>query len=688
MAARSSTRKFRAETQKLLDMMIHSVYAQREVFLRELISNASDAIDKARFQALTNDAIDDEGAWSIRLIPDAEAGTLTIVDNGVGMSQDEVIDQIGTIARSGSESFAREQGAQKGTKNGSAKSDSKKDDAAAADPELIGRFGVGFYSAFMAADKVELRTWKAGEEQGVLWSSTGGEQYTIRPVEPGERGTRITLHLKPWARGVDEDETSTEDARRPDAPGAGSPPMDFTDPEVLRMVVKRHSDYVAFPILVERPGEGDAAERSETVNSMQPLWARAKGEISDEEHADFYRHLAHDWEAPLTHVHVRAEGMHEYRALLYVPAKAPMDLFTRDARRGLQLYARRILIMEEAQALMPEYLRFVRGVVESPDIPLSLSREAVQQDRLIGAIRRHLVRKVLEELGRMRDTERERYETFWTEFGSALKEGFHTDQPRHDTLRGLLLARSTTATGWTTLDEYVSRMRDGQDAIWWLAGDKVDRLKDAPQLEAFHAKGVEVLLLSDPADEIVMALLAEHDGHPLRSAAHDELDLSAIGAAAGTDGADKEKKDGDDKDADASADSDGDGPTAEALKPFLERLASGLGDDVETVRPSARLTESAACLVATEGAVSAQLEQLMRAMGQDLPPQQRVLEVNAKHPLLRAMLRRFLADPADPRLDDYAGMLYDQALLAEGQAPRDPAAFARRVASVMAQTLE
>ena len=673
-AQRPSTRKFRAETQKLLDMMIHSVYAQREVFLRELISNASDAIDKARFRALTDDRLDTDQTWEIRLIPDAEAGTLTVRDNGIGMSYDEVVDQIGTIARSGSESFAAEAAA------------GEEALGEAADPELIGRFGVGFYSAFMAADRVELRTYKPGEEQAVRWASTGGETYTIRRETPPEsgHGTTITLHLKPWARGHDEGEEAS----------TGSPPMDFANPEILRQVVKRHSDYVAFPIVVEQPGEGDAAERSETVNSMQPPWARRKEEISEEEHADFYRHLAHDWEAPLTHVHVRAEGMHEYRALLYVPSRAPMDLFMRDARRGLQLFARRVMIMEECPELMPEYLRFVRGVVESPDVPLSLSRETVQQDRLIGVIRRHLVRKVLDELGRLRDERREDYERFWSEFGPALKEGFHVDPTRHDALRGLLLARSTEAEGWTTLDEYVGRMRAGQQDIWWLAGDQVERLRDAPQLEAFRAKGVEVLLLTEPADEIVMTLLGEHGEFRLRSAAHDELDLSAIGPKPKAEGAeDGGAPTGDGEDTGEEADGadsadEGDGPGEETLKPFLERLSEGLGDDVEAVRPSSRLTESAACLVATEGAVSPQLEQLMRAMGQAMPEQKRVLEVNAKHPLLRAMLRRFLADAADPRLDDYADMLYDQALLAEGQPPRDPAAFARRVASVMARSLE
>jgi len=701
MAQRTSTRKFRAETQKLLDLMIHSVYAQREVFLRELISNASDAIDKARFRALTDDRLASDEAWEIRLIPDADAGTLTIIDNGIGMSHDEVVDQIGTIARSGSEAFSAQ-----------VQSDASQDQAAAAegegpsadssgspqDPELIGRFGVGFYSAFMAADRVELRTFKPGEEHAVLWSSTGGESYTIRkedPPSPGNEatpahGTSITLHLKPWARGIESENGASErsaSAAFGEETSTGSPPMDFTDPEILRQVVKRHSDYVAFPVVVQRPGEGDLAERSETVNSMQPPWARPKDAISDEEHADFYRHLAHDWEAPLTHVHVRAEGMHEYRALLYVPARAPVDLFMRDARRGLQLFARRVMIMEECQALMPEYLRFVRGVVESPDVPLSLSRETVQQDRLIGAIRRHLVRRVLDELARLRDEDREKYEAFWSEFGPALKEGFHVDPARHDTLRGLLLARSTEAEGWTTLDEYITRMRAGQEDIWWLAGDQVERLRNAPQLEAFRAKGVEVLLLSDPADEIVMNLLGEHEGHRLRSAAHDELDLSAIGPRppSKAEGEDASGEDGAEKTETAE---DEPAPSSEALAPFLAQLAGALEGEVGTVRSSARLTESAACLVAVEGAVSPQLEQLMRAMGQPLPEQERVLEVNARHPLLRAMLRRYLVNAADPRLEDFANMLYDQALLAEGRSPRDPAAFARRVAAVMAESLD
>lgn len=674
MPTDARTRKFQAETRKLLDLMIHSVYARREVFLRELISNASDAIDKARYLALTDPTVDPSEPWGIRLIPDRAAGTLTIQDNGIGMTYDEVVAHIGTIAASGTEAFARTMAGGAAGAGDDDAGDAAGVDGADADgadgrgerPELIGRFGVGFYSAFMVADQVELETTRHGADHGVRWTSSGGDAYRIAKLPPGRRGTRITLHLKPIARGQGAAEGD-----------GGDPPQDFTDPAVLRAVVKRHSDFVAFPIRLD-DGTPDGLS-SEPLNSMQPLWARPKADITDEAYDDFYRHLTRDWEPPLAHLHVKAEGQHEYQALLYLPSHAPFDLYQRDGRWGLQLYAKRVFIMDACRDLMPEHLRWVRGVVDSPDLPLNISRETVQEDRLIGAIRRHLTRRVYDELAALLADDRERYERFWRDFGPVLKEGLHHEPSDAERLRGLLLFRSTAGDGLTTLDDYVGRMPAGQAEIYHLSGDDAARLRHAPQLEGFAARGIEVLLLTDPIDELVMAQLKAHADRPFRSAAESDVDLSAVARRADA-AADGGAATGEDSALDATA-ADGAAPD---IAPLCDRLQALLGEAVVAVRPSDRLTTSAACLVVPPGSPSDHLVRLMKAFGQEVEPAKRVLELNPRHTVVAALAARLAAAPDDEALAGYAELLLDSALVAEGQPPRDPVRFAQGIAQVIA----
>lgn len=701
MSGRARKRKFQAQTQKLLDMMIHSVYAQRDVFLRELISNASDAIDKVRFLALTDASAASEDDFKIRLIADAETGTLSLIDNGIGMSEDEVIENLGTIARSGSEAFraSMKEAQADDAPEAEAEVEADTSDSASgnedAEPEvgesegtsssapgdLIGQFGVGFYSVFMVADKVTVVTQRHGEDHAVKWVSTGGDSYMIQRLPAQDRGTKVTLQLK---REQLEEADDEGDVR--------SPAEAYTDPTTLRSIIKKHSDYIAFPIVmdverseVERDEEGQPVEGAEpvtsiveeTLNSRRPLWTRRPADITEDEHGEFYRHLTHDWSEPFQVVHFHVEGMREYSVLVYLPASAPMDLYTREHRRGLQLYARRVFIMEECRELMPEYLRFARGLVDSPDLPLNLSRETVQQDRLIAAIRKRLTRRILGDLKDRLDGDREAYEGFWEPFGPVLKEGFHYEPNQSARLQELLLFRSTAGESWTSLAEYLERMPEGQEGIYYLSGDDLDLLRTSPQLEAFRKHGVEVLLMNDPVDELVVSQLGELEGHSLLSAARGDLDLTGVASkAAGEDG----EGEGDDAEAGDEA-----APSDESLAPLLEVLQAKLDEDIEAVRVSKRLTDSAVCLVAADGGLTPQLEQMMRQMGQEIPPQKRIMEINAKHPLTQKLLEIHEANAEDERLVDYAEMLLDQALLAEGAPLKNPARFAQRVAEVMSR---
>ena len=599
--------EFQTEVRQLLDLMIHSLYSHKDIFLRELISNASDALDKVRFEAITRPDLLPEGELQIRLEADAAARTLSVWDNGIGMTREEVVQNIGTIARSGTREFLEAVREQKGQ----------------VPPELIGQFGVGFYSSFMAADKITLLTRKAGEETATRWES-GGEGYELAGAERDVAGTTVTLHLKP------KDE---EDGLR-----------DYTDAQVLRDIVKRYSDFVGYPVRL----------KGETLNSMKAIWARPKDEVSGEEYREFYKHLTHDFADPLEHVLVRVEGTVEARALLYIPARAPFDLFMRDARRGVQLYVKRVFIMDDWEALLPPWLRFVRGVVASDDLSLNVSREILQKDRQMQAIRKHLARRVL---GALKDMPREKYVTFWPEFGAVLKEGLVGLDENQERILELVMAPSTSE-GLTSLAEYVGRMKDGQDAIYYMTAATQSAAERSPHLEAFRDKGYEVLFFTDPVDELWLRLDREFQGKKLVS----------VAAAAATPGASSEEP-----------------PAAEEWQPVLDTLRALLQDHVKGVRLSTRLKESPACLVGEQGDISAHLRELFKRSGQEVPVTKRTLEVNPSHPVMARVREMHAAGKDDPRLALYADLLYGQAVLAEGGTLADPAAFSRRLAELMAR---
>src|SRR5882672_11186280 len=551
----SERHEFQTEVRQLLDLMIHSLYSHKDIFLRELISNASDALDKLRFEAITRPEIQPEGELEIRLEADPEHRTLTVWDNGIGMGREDVVQNIGTIARSGTREFLKAVRDQKGQ----------------VAPELIGQFGVGFYSSFMVAERIVLVTRKAGEETATRWESTG-DGYQLDEAERETAGTTVTLHLKP------KDE---EDGLR-----------DYTDAHVLRDIVKQYSDFVAYPVRL----------KGETLNSMKAIWARPKEEVSEEQYREFYKHLTHDWNDPLEHVLVRVEGTVEARALLYIPSKAPLDLFMREARRGVQLYVKRVFIMDDWEALLPPWLRFVRGVVASDDLSLNVSREILQKDRQIQAIRKHLARRLLGTLKEMKEQRVERYRTFWPEFGAVLKEGLLGLEENQDRILELVLATSTAAAGadeLTSLADYTGRMKEGQEAIYYMTAATRSAAERSPHLEAFRAKGYEVLFFTDPVDELWLRLDRQFQGRKLVS-------VAAAGVTPG-----------------ASSD---EAPAADELQPLLDKLRALLQDHVKDVRVSSRLKESPACLVGDPGDLSAQLRELLKRSGQEVPVAKRTLE--------------------------------------------------------------
>ncbi len=644
------TYQFQAETRQLLDIVIHSLYTNKEIFLRELISNASDAIDRLRFEALTDpEILSSDELLEIRLVTDADARTLKISDNGIGMSRDEVISNIGTIAKSGTRELMAKI------------KESKSSDIA----ELIGQFGVGFYSAFMVADKVTVVTRRAGDEKATRWESTGDGRFTIQDDHRFLRGTDVTLHLKP----VDE-ENGIED---------------FTDFYHLQRIVKKHSDFVSYPILAKQ--EREESERDEdgkmidgttktvvedvTLNSRQPIWTRPKDEVKDEEYAEFYKHISHDWNEPLDTLSLRAEGRIEYRALLFLPSKAPFDLFFRDQQHGLQLYVRRVLIMDRCEELMPLYLRFVKGVVDSSDLPLNISRETVQQDRHIQQMHKWLARKVLDHLKEMLAEDRDKYLGFWNEFGRVLKEGVSLDPANRDRITPLLLFPSSNdPEKRTTLAEYVERMKDDQEEIYYLSGESRTVVESSPHLEAFKEKGYEVLYLVDPVDEFVAQGLPEFDGKKVKSVGKGEVEL----------GSEEERKQAKEK-------------LEEKQKSYsnlMELLQKNLDEWVKEVKVSNRLTSSPVCLVGDEHDMSPHLEKLLRqseGLGGMGGPQKRILEINPGHELLTKLQERFEKDQEDPAVADYAHLLYGYAVLAEGSELPDPGRFNRLVGELMVKNL-
>ncbi|GAA4782254.1 molecular chaperone HtpG [Actinomycetospora chlora] len=613
----SETIEFQAEARQLLQLMIHSIYSDKDVFLRELISNASDALDKLRLESYRDKDLEvDTADLHIELVPDAGARTLTVRDNGIGMTRDEVVDLIGTIAKSGTaEMLAQLREAQ----------DEKAED-------LIGQFGIGFYSSFMVADRVEMVTRKAGAAEGVHWESTGEGTYTLETVADAPQGTAITLHLKP------ED---AEDSLH-----------DYAQPETVRRIVKRYSDFITWPIRL-LTGEEDAD--TEPVNSRKALWARPASEVTDEELTEFYRHVSHDWQEPLETLRLSGEGTFEYQGLLFLPAHAPMDLFMREARRGVQLYVKRVFVMDDCEALVPEYLRFVKGVVDAADLSLNVSREILQQDRQIQAIRKRLVRKVLQTITALQGDEPEKYRTFWSELGRAFKEGLITDP---DNREAILTASSFASTHSpdeeTTLRVYKERMPEGQDAIYYLTGSTRASIENSPHIEAFRAKGYEVLLLTDQVDEVWTDTVTEYDGTPLASIAKGDVDL----------GADDEKPEG--------------------FEGLLTWMGTELADDVKEVRLSSRLTTSPACLVGDPGDLSPMLEKMYRAMGQEPPVTKRILELNPQHALVAGLRDKQDAGDADP---DVARLLYGMALLAEGGELKEPTTFVNTLAERLQKTL-
>jgi molecular chaperone HtpG len=636
--------EFQAEARQLLDLMVHSVYSNKDSFLRELISNASDALDKLRLEAFRNKDLDvDTSDLHIEIDIDKGARTLTIRDNGIGMTRDEVVGLIGTLAKSGTAELRQQLREAQDRKN------------TAASEELIGQFGIGFYSSFMVADKVTLLTRKAGESSATRWESSGEGTYTVAAVDDAPLGTSVTLHLKP------ED---TEDELH-----------DYTAEWKIRALVKQYSDFIAWPIRMqverrspaaEEGGEEQVTVETETVNSMKALWARPKDEVSREEYVEFYKHIAHAWDDPLEVIPMKAEGTFEYQALLFIPSHAPFDLFQQDTRVGVQLYVRRVFIMADCDELLPPYLRFVKGVVDAADMSLNVSREILQQDRQIKAIRRRLTKKVLSTIAEMQNERPADYRTFWGQFGRVLKEGLLSDADNKDTLLAVSSFASTHSDDeTTTLAEYVARMKDGQEQIFYATGESRQQLLSSPHLEAFKAKGYEVLLLTDPVDEVWVDMVPEFDGKRLQSVAKGEVDLSA---------------EEDTSEAERSQ-------LEQEFAGLLEWLKETLSEHVKEVRLSTRLTESPACLITDSFGITPALARMLAASGQTVPAEKRILELNPGHPLIAGLRDGFTARGGDPELAETAELLYGTALLAEGGTLDDPAKFAGLLAERLARTV-
>ncbi|MCV7092400.1 molecular chaperone HtpG [Mycobacterium interjectum] len=644
MSARVEQLEFQAEARQLLDLMVHSVYSNKDSFLRELISNASDALDKLRLEAFRNKDLDvDTSDLHIEIDVDKGARTLTVRDNGIGMTRDEVVDLIGTLAKSGTAELRQQL---REAKN------------AAASEELIGQFGIGFYSSFMVADKVELLTRKAGESEATRWESSGEGTYTIESVDDAPQGTAVTLHLKP---------ADAEDELH-----------DYTAEWKIRHLVKRYSDFIAWPIQMEveqrTPATEDGGEETvtvetETLNSMKALWARPKDEVSAEEYNEFYKHIAHAWDDPLEVIAMKAEGTFEYQALLFIPSHAPFDLFDRDSHVGIQLYVKRVFIMGDCDELLPKYLRFVKGVVDAQDLSLNVSREILQQDRQIKAIRRRLTKKILSTIKELQSERPDDYRTLWTQFGRAIKEGLLSDADNKDLLLEVSSFASThSEEEATTLAEYVERMKEGQQQIFYATGETRQQLTKSPHLEAFIAKGYEVLLLTDPVDEVWVGVVDEFDGKPLQSVARGEVDLDSEEGKSEAEREEQEKEFAD----------------------LLAWLKETLSEHVKEVRLSTRLTESPACLITDAFGITPTLARLYRATGQDVPVGKRILELNPNHPLvtgLRDAHRNAADDAARTVAAETAELLYGTALLAEGGALEDPARFAGLLADRLARTI-
>ena len=641
MEHKKETHQFKAEVVKVLKLIINSLYSHPEIFLRELISNASDAIDKIRFRSQTEpDILEKDTEFKIRIIPDRKAGTITIEDNGIGMTFDEVVENIGTIAQSGTKAFL------------DAIDTMKKSQSIA--PELIGQFGVGFYSSFIVAEKVTLITSAAGASSATKWESTGDGSYTIEVTTKKGRGTSVTLKLK---------------ERLEDEP-------DYTDGWTIRGVVKRHSDFVSYPIVmdVERDEPIPDAEllkdssgntigettrkvkREETLNSMKAIWTRSKVEVTDEEYTEFYKHISHDWNPPLEHIHIKFEGTTEYNALLYVPSKLPLDFTMRERRHGIHLYCKRVFIMDDCRELMPEYFSFIQGVVDAPDLNLNISREILQQDSLVVNIRKNLIKRIFDLLDGM---DKEKYDQFYAEFGPIMKIGIPTDHDNRDRIAKLLRYQTTNSEGGNvSLSDYTARMQPDQDAIYYITGENTAALLNSPHLERLKEKGIEVVLMTDPIDEFVVQVLREFDGKKFVSAEKGDLSLTKV----------DEKK-------------------MHEFSDFFGFLKEELKDRVKDVKVSTHLKDSLACLSGETYDMSPYLEKIMKATGQKTEPAKRILELNIDHPAVSNIKFMFEKNRKDPLLKDYARLLFDLALIAEGSKVDDPAIFSKTIGTILAEAI-
>jgi molecular chaperone HtpG len=667
---------FQSEAAELLKMVIHSVYSNKDIFLRELISNASDALDKRRIEVLSNSEYG-EYEPRIRLIRDKEENTLTIADCGIGMTREEIVNYIGTIAKSGTREFlSAAQEKQKFEKQEPGKQESEKqgsDGGLSTQEMLIGQFGVGFYSAFMVSDRVELVSRRLGASEAWKFESSGDGSYTLEEAELPECGTRVTLHLHGFAGRSSEDSP-------PDSPLKNE--KDYTDEWTLRDIVKKYSDFISYPIVMNCSRWKDEVEtvEDEVVNSQKAIWCKAESDVTEDEYREFYRHLSHDWHEPLERVTINAEGAVNFRGLLFIPSQAPFDLFIDRESGGLSLYIKRVFIMNDCKVLIPEYLRFVRGVIDSEDLPLNISREILQEDSQIRVIRRSILRKLFASLRKMLESERGKYEKFWKTFGKVFKEGLVHDRENAETLLELSLFRSTnefsgegsSAEGkpdekeeWTTLDAYKNRMKPGQDVIYYLTGRDISTLKGSPKLEAFLAKAYEVLLLSDSVDEVIMAQTHEYGGMKF---------LDAGSASAGVESEEEREKS-----AKKLEEFQGD------FAPLKEKIMQTLGPVLTDARLSLRMTSSPVCLVSDENMMSLQMEQLMRAMGQEVPPIKRIFELNPNHPVIGRLMT--LARSGDGRVEDFISVLYDQAVILDGGTIADPARFSRLFAGIMDSAL-
>jgi len=642
MKGKKETRQFKTEVQQLLNLIINSLYSNREIFLRELISNSSDAIDKLRFRSQTEpEILGDDGEFKIKLIPDKKKQTLMVSDNGIGMTYDEVMENIGTIAKSGTSVFME------------ALEKSKKNKTLA--PELIGQFGVGFYSAFIVAKKVTIITRAPGSDIAVKWESTGDGSYTIEETTKKTRGTDIILKLKK----KEKDE------------------QDFTDEWMIRGIVKKHSDFVNYPVvmdvekdepipenekILDKDGKpvGDTTEkvvREETLNSMKAIWLKNKNEITEEEHVEFYKHLSHDWNPPLRNMHLKLEGTTEYSVLLYIPSKAPFDMFMPERKHGLQLYCKRVFIMENCKELIPEYFSFVKGVVDASDLNLNISREILQQDRLVRNIRKNLVSKLFKLLS---DMEKEEYEGFYKEFGQILKTGIHTDFENKDKISELIRYRtSKSGEKFISLKEYVSGMKPDQKDIYYITGDNISSILNSPHIEALKENDYEVLLMTDPVDEWVVMSLAEYDGKKLKSAEKGDLDLDKV---------DEKKKD--------------------EFTAFFDHIKSRLEKNIKEVKPSTRLKGSVACLSGDSQDMSAYMEKILKSSGQETPESKRVLELNVEHPVVVGIKDLFQKDRKNEQINDYSDLLYDIAVISEGGKVENPSRFSKMVGDLMKTVLK